>query len=53
MAVHIKEQEAGSLIQEACRGGASERAMSQERGGVCVVVAWGLGVATEELEEGV
>lgn len=30
VAVHIKEQEAGSLIQEACRG---ERAMPQRRGG--------------------
>lgn len=30
VAVHIKEQEAGSLIQEACCG---ERAMPQRRGG--------------------
>lgn len=54
MAVHIKEQEAASLIQEACRGGRAERALPQKRGGVAGGgCEGGVGVAVEELEEGV
>lgn len=44
MAVHIKEQEAGSLIQEACRGGrAGRRASDATKEGSGVRVGGGGG----------